>query len=43
MNNSKPEREKYLQQVLPHHLVATINSAKDRRILIFALNAQAQR
>lgn len=43
MNNSKPEREKYLQQVLPHHLVATINSAKDRRILIFALNAQAPR
>lgn len=37
IDNRKPEREKYLYQVLPHHLVATINSSKNRRILVFAL------
>lgn len=37
MDNRETDREKYLYQILPHHLVATINSSKNRRILIFAL------
>lgn len=37
MDNRRPEREKYLYQAVPQHLVATINSSKNRRILIFAL------
>ena len=36
MSNKKPEREKYLEQILPHKLAASIKSSKNKRILIFA-------
>lgn len=41
MSDRRPEQEKYLHRVLQHHLAATINSSKNRRILIFALKDEA--